>query len=104
MSSAHRPCGTDVFLEGITNGAAWSVTKTEEIFSGGVFVLRYPVCGSMQDFNYLASNCFDVTLEVGCRNFPPGKELLSIWNDNKRSLIQFIWQVRSALQRSVVLP
>jgi carboxypeptidase E len=47
----------------------------------------------MQDFNYLASNCFELTLELGCRKFPPGKELNSLWNENQKSLIHFIWQV-----------
>ncbi len=47
----------------------------------------------MQDFNYLASNCFELTLELGCRKFPPGKELNSIWNENKKPLIDFISQV-----------
>jgi hypothetical protein len=47
----------------------------------------------MQDFNYLASNCFELTLELGCRKFPPGKELNSLWNDNQHSLLNFISQV-----------
>lgn len=54
---------------------------------------RYPVCGGMQDFNYLASNAFELTLELGCRKFPPGKDLANLWNGNKNALINFMWQV-----------
>jgi len=48
----------------------------------------------MQDFNYLASNCFELTLELGCHKFPPGKELSKLWNDNKDALLNFMWQVK----------
>ncbi|CAF4724445.1 unnamed protein product [Rotaria sp. Silwood1] len=81
MQSQQKSCDTDVFPEGITNGAAW-----------------YPVCGGMQDFNYLASNCFELTFELGCKKFPPGKELPSLWNDNKKSLINFMWQTHLGIK------
>lgn len=48
----------------------------------------------MQDFNYLASNAFELTMELGCRKFPEESELKRYWSDNLDALISFIWQVR----------
>lgn len=61
---------------GIVNGAKW-----------------YSVRGGMQDFNYLSSNDFEITLELGCKKYPDASELEKEWNNNKNALINFMWQV-----------
>lgn len=73
------PCpndGESGFRDGITNGAEW-----------------YNVDGGMQDYNYVHSSCFEITVEQGCRKFPYASELEGIWNANRDALILFIKQV-----------
>lgn len=86
MSKPHKSCDmtdSDDFgsRDGITNGAAW-----------------YSLKGGMQDFNYLASNCFEITLELGCNKFPPASELKKFWEDNKDALYNFMWQTHAGFK------
>uniref|UniRef100_A0A383VL25 Peptidase M14 domain-containing protein n=1 Tax=Tetradesmus obliquus TaxID=3088 RepID=A0A383VL25_TETOB len=55
---------------GITNGAGW-----------------YDVYGGMQDWDYLAGSCMELTLELNENKYPPASELLTIWGENKEALI-----------------
>lgn len=73
-----KPCPKfpEKFPEGITNGANW-----------------YSVRGGMQDYNYLHTNCFELTIEVGCYKYPNHTELPNYWSDNRESLLTFIEQV-----------
>lgn len=48
----------------------------------------------MQDWNYLHTNCFEVTIELGCVKYPKAEELPKYWEQNRRSLLQFMKQVR----------
>jgi hypothetical protein len=47
----------------------------------------------MQDFNYLSSNDFEITLELGCDKYPQASALRDEWENNKNALIQYMWQV-----------
>ncbi|KAF5286912.1 hypothetical protein FQA39_LY00445 [Lamprigera yunnana] len=60
---------------GITNGAKW-----------------YSLEGGMQDFNYLSSNAFEITLELGCEKYPAANVLETEWERNKDALLNFMWQ------------
>ena len=72
---------TLIIPHGISNGAA-----------------LYNVDGTMQDYNYLHSNCFEILIEQGCVKFPHASELEEIWNDNKTPLLAFIHQVHRGIK------
>lgn len=47
----------------------------------------------MADFNYLHTNCFEVTVEVGCEKFPLEEELFTIWHENRDALLNYMEMV-----------
>lgn len=52
----------------------------------------------MQDFNYVFTNCFEITLELSCCKYPSRRELPTEWRKNKRSLIEYMKQVHMGVK------
>ncbi|KAH9505198.1 hypothetical protein Btru_058934 [Bulinus truncatus] len=76
MADTNRiPCDKEGDSKSITNGGLW-----------------YSVAKGMQDYNYLNTNCFEITLELGCEKFPPASELEQLWLDNVAALFNYILQ------------
>ena len=61
----------------MTNGAEWYVVK-----------------GGMQDFNYLFSNCFEITVELSCCKHPLEGDIAPQWAANKDSFLAYIESVK----------
>ena len=55
--------------------------------------IMYLGIAGMQDFNYQASNCFEITVEMGCDKFPAAEELPQYWEENREAMIDYMWQV-----------
>uniref|UniRef100_A0A4W4GLG0 Peptidase M14 domain-containing protein n=1 Tax=Electrophorus electricus TaxID=8005 RepID=A0A4W4GLG0_ELEEL len=66
---------------GIVNGAEW-----------------YSIAGGMADFNYLHTNCFEITVNLGCDKFPPKEDLYSSWQANKEALLSLMESVHNGIK------
>ncbi|GMH44659.1 hypothetical protein BSKO_12611 [Bryopsis sp. KO-2023] len=63
---------SEEFEGGITNGNAW-----------------FTIHGGMQDWNYLAAGCMELTLELSVEKFPPPSTLAKAWDDNLDAMLDF---------------
>ena len=84
--------GDEAFHDGITNGADWYSLY------GGMqacdMLLSNDITSYLsQDYNYLHSDCFEITLELSCCKYPAESSLYTEWQNNKESLLAYIEQV-----------
>lgn len=93
MKNGHE-CN-ETFPGGITNGAFWYELNGKLITSllPTQASLWNWISGGMQDYNYVYSNCFEITLELSCCKFPKADQLANEWRNNKRSLLEYMKQV-----------
>ncbi|KAK1175238.1 carboxypeptidase Z-like [Acipenser oxyrinchus oxyrinchus] len=79
---SHDRCGGEFAnTNGIVNGALW-----------------YSFAGGMSDFNYLHTNCFEITVELGCDKFPGESELYTGWQENKEALLTYMEMVHRGIK------
>ena len=78
MAAGDSGCGK--FAGGITNGAEW-----------------YEISGGMQDFNYLYTNCMDITLELSCVKKPLARMLQAEWEANLEPMLAYLEVAKSVL-------
>ncbi|XP_056285484.1 inactive carboxypeptidase-like protein X2 isoform X1 [Pseudoliparis swirei] len=78
-----RVCHTEEFAkeDGTINGASW-----------------HTAAGSMNDFSFLHTNCFELSMFVGCDKFPHESELPEEWENNRESLLVFMEQVHRGIK------
>nr|XP_040043512.1 carboxypeptidase Z isoform X1 [Gasterosteus aculeatus aculeatus] len=75
-------CGASFYqTRGIINGALW-----------------YSFAGGMSDFNYLHTNCLEITVELGCDKFPSEAELYPEWKRNKEALLSYMESVHRGIK------
>uniref|UniRef100_A0A8D2PYV8 Peptidase M14 domain-containing protein n=1 Tax=Zosterops lateralis melanops TaxID=1220523 RepID=A0A8D2PYV8_ZOSLA len=55
-------------------------------------------CEGMNDFSYLHTNCFEITVELSCDKFPHASELPEEWENNRESLLLFMEQVHRGIK------
>ncbi|XP_078530689.1 putative carboxypeptidase X1 isoform X2 [Lissotriton helveticus] len=83
MEEDRRVCHTEDFTRvgNIINGADW-----------------HTVAGSMNDFSYLHTNCFEITVELSCDKFPHEIELPMEWENNREALLIYMEQVHRGIK------
>ncbi|XP_026801578.3 inactive carboxypeptidase-like protein X2 isoform X1 [Pangasianodon hypophthalmus] len=70
--------------------------------TGGIGIVNRakwkPIPGSMNDFSYLHTNCFELSIFLGCDKYPHQSELLKEWEYNREALLTLMDQVHRGIK------
>jgi len=84
-SNAHKTMHLSrEFHNGIVNGAEW-----------------YVLYGGMQDWNYEAYGCMEITIELSDVKYPPASQLPTFWDQNKDALVAYMEKVHVGVKGKV---
>ncbi|XP_023333834.1 carboxypeptidase E isoform X2 [Eurytemora carolleeae] len=85
MFKGKCPCHNEWFVLG-----DYKFENTETVHNG------------MQDYNYLFTNCMELTIELSCEKTPPVYSLPTHWNNNSKSILAFLAAANSGVKGLVV--
>ena len=74
------------FSQGITNGAEW-----------------YAVFGGLQDWSYLWTKAFDITLEQNEVKWPNQNQLPGLWDENREAMISYIERIHGPSIKGIII-
>lgn len=57
-----------------------------------------PITGSMNDFSYLHTNCFELSIFLGCDKYPHQSDLAYEWDKNREAMLIFMEQVHRGIR------
>lgn len=63
---------------------------------GHLVVSHLPHLG-MNDFSYLHTNCFELSIFLGCDKFPHQSDLAYEWEKNREAMLIFMEQVSALI-------
>ncbi|GER49725.1 carboxypeptidase D, partial [Striga asiatica] len=77
------------FLASLYSRSHYNMSLSQE-FPGGITNGAYPIYGGMQDWNYINSGCFELTLEISDDKWPNATELPTLWEYNRMSMLNLV--------------
>uniref|UniRef100_A0A3B4Z1C8 Probable carboxypeptidase X1 n=1 Tax=Stegastes partitus TaxID=144197 RepID=A0A3B4Z1C8_9TELE len=96
----HTPTADESFFRWLATAYASTnqdFLRYNNIINGADWVFFYFLAG-MNDFSYLHTNCFEVTVELSCDKFPHASELPIEWENNRESLLVYMEQVHRGIK------
>lgn len=79
------------YLASVYSRSHYNMSSSKE-FEGGIVngALWYPIYGGMQDWNYIAGGCFELTLEISDEKWPKADELPTLFDYNRVSMLNLV--------------